>query len=507
MFNNFKWVVSLIRRLRPDLRKLFPMESSDQGINFMAWLINCGIKEYEALYEDHTFLEFLSREIPGLGLTPLQALIYFQRKDVQKIYPLPEHQAEVVQWFYQHGVHEHRLERLLSFEKNPHRKICREPNTYPILSIQKAESCRPFGVNLIGYAYGQIGIGEDIRMTAKCLQHADIPFVILNFPPGEDIPQNDFSMAEYISEIGDYRINIFCMTALETGRYYAEKGRKQFEGRYNIGYWPWELSRWPVEWMDLFHLVNEVWVSSRYTYDAVAPIAPVPVLIMPLAVELDSISNKKRVDFGLPQAAYLFCFAFDLNSSIYRKNPQACIEAFLKAFPRKRNNKKNINKVGLVIKVHRIKKHYTEWEKIKNLAAKDKRIHIIEETLSRPDLLALYKCCNCFLSLHRAEGYGRGIAEAILLGLHVITTAYSGNIDFCINEQIDLINYRLIPVGSKQYPFGENQVWAEANINEAAAAMRKCAAHIDSQYLELNSVIYFHPSRLSKIYASRLLRI
>lgn len=481
------------------------MKNSDQSIKFMSWLINSGMEEYKALYEEQSFLEFLSREIPGLGLTPLQALIYFQRKDVQKIYPLPQYQKEVVQWFYQYGVREHHLERFVSFERIPQRKISCKPHKYTCSTSQKSTFCRPFGVNLIGYAYGQLGIGEDIRMTAKCLQSADIPFVLLNFPPGKDIPQNDFSMANHIAEVGEYSINIFCLTALETGRYYAEMGKKQFEGRYNIGYWPWELHKWPIEWNDLFQLVNEVWVSSRYIYDALAPVAPVPVLIMPLAVEIGSITNKTRFDFGLPQTAYLFCFAFDLNSSIFRKNPQACVKAFLQAFPRKKSEKNN--KVGLVIKVHNIKKYHAEWEKIKNIAVKDNRIYIIEETLSRPDLLALYRCCNCFLSLHRAEGYGRGIAEAILLGLHVITTGYSGNIDFCTSEQVDLINYRLVPVGPQEYPFGENQIWAEVNINEASIAMRKCAACFNPHYTELNSQLYFHPKRLGKIYASRLLNI
>ena len=78
------------------------------------------------------------------------------------------------------------------------------------------------------------------------------------------------------------------------------------------------------------------------------------------------------------------------------------------------------------------------------------------------------------MSLHRAEGFGRGIAEAIQLGLHVITTAYSGNMDFCQNKapQIDLVNYQLIPVKQGEYPYYENQVWAEVDISHAAQLMQ-----------------------------------
>lgn len=75
------------------------------------------------------------------------------------------------------------------------------------------------------------------------------------------------------------------------------------------------------------------------------------------------------------------------------------------------------DQVGLVIRVHRPTQHNASWKKLKALATVDKHIHIIEETLSRPDLLALYQTCDCFVSLHRAEGFGRGIAEALQLGL------------------------------------------------------------------------------------------
>ena len=112
-----------------------------------------------------------------------------------------------------------------------------------------------------------------------------------------------------------------------------------------------------------------------------------------------------------------FCFSFDLKSYVDRKNPQACVDAFLKAFPK---NDFDESEVGLVIKVHKSAKPDAVWTKLKRLASRDKRIHIIEETLSRPELLALYQSCNCYLSLHRAEGFGRGLAEALQLGLHVI---------------------------------------------------------------------------------------
>ncbi|MCW5602695.1 glycosyltransferase [Nitrosomonas sp.] len=101
------------------------------------------------------------------------------------------------------------------------------------------------------------------------------------------------------------------------------------------------------------------------------------------------------------------------------------------------------------------------------------RIHIIESTLPRPELLALYKACDCFISLHRAEGFGRGLAEALQLGLHVIATGYSGNVGFCQSPYADLVNYRLIKLKKRQYPHSEGQVWADPDINHAAELMRR----------------------------------
>lgn len=475
------WLVSLIERLRPDLCKLFSRNGKLDYKSFCAWLVTSGLREYHALLEDEEFLKYLDAVAPHSGLTNLQALVYAARPDVQAAYPLHAGVEQITGWFERHGIEEHGLWLLLSAAEQS-RLLATEPwrSRYGNLQQPKVAnfSDRPFGVNLIGYVYGQLGIGEDLRMAARALLAAGVPFTLIDFPPGNEIPQNDHSMAAYVSAEGPYAFNVFCLTALEHARFYAERGKSQLEGRYNIGYWPWELSRWPDVWKDLTRLVDEVWVSTRHTYDALAPVSPVPVFGMPMAVELGPVTvfnsrNQARQHFALPESAKLFCFSFDLNSSIHRKNPQACVDAFLQAFP---SDKFGADAVGLVIKAHRPAKRHPVWEKLKRLAAGDGRIHIIERTLSRPNLLALYQCCDCFVSLHRAEGFGRGIAEALQLGLHVIATSYSGNVDFCRPPQTDLVRYRLVKVKKGQYPYGAGQVWAEADVAHAAELMRNFVA-------------------------------
>lgn len=387
------------------------------------------------------------------------AIILSLRPDLRALgFDRPEHSADFEHWLLNHGVNEYpALQEMLT----------------PPTGATTAPA--PFGVNLVGYAFGELGIGEDVRMAARALLTTDVPMTLLNFKPGDDIPQNDRSMAAYVTEDGPYGINIFCMTAEENGRHWATSGAGRYAGRYNIGYWPWELSQWPADWAMMLDLVDEVWVSTWHTYEALADICPKPLMHMPMAVELAEIRAFKdqaaaRQHFKLPTAPALFCFSFDLNSSIHRKNPQACVDAFLQAFPKDRYSK---TQVGLVIKVHKPTQKNAAWDKLKRLAAKDSRIHIVEGTLPKPELLALYKACDCFLSLHRAEGFGRGIAEALQLGMHVITTGYSGNVDFCQPPYADLVDYQLIPVETGQYRFGEGQVWAEPDVGHAATLMRR----------------------------------
>ena len=467
------WIIGLIRHLRPELCHKFPIKNQLDIDKFEGWLVTSGILEYSALLEDNDFKKSLTKFDQNTELTRLQLLIYCVRSDIQHAYPLPKNHHQFLIWFYKYGIKEHNLWAFLSIKEQQRLLNLDKHLVKP--KVETIPSKFPFGVNLIGYAHGQLGIGEDLRMAAKSLKAIDTPFSVLNFPPGKDIPQNDESMLPYIKENAPYAINLFCLTPLEHARFYAERGKKLIEGRYNIGYWPWELSQWPKDWLTLTCLVDEVWVSTQHIYDALSPVSPVPVLIMPMTVELGGISTKKRHDFGLPEDDKLFCFSFDLNSSIHRKNPQACINTFLQAFPLTKQSLLNEEKVGLVIKVHPPKGKNEEWENLKKLAKRDKRIYIVEETLSRPDLLALYQSCDCFLSLHRAEGFGRGIAEAMQLGLHIITTGYSGNVDFCQNNlsQIDLVNYRLIPVNEGEYPYFKNQVWADIKMSHAIQLMKK----------------------------------
>jgi len=503
--------------IRPDLHVLFPASDKRRRENFVQWLLTTGVLEYAAVGDGDLLPQNLARRGYGPGgcLTLLQQRVRAVRADVRKVFPLPRRLKDFEQWFYTHGLEELHYWRLLSPEERRLVLALPEPWASRLRDVIVAQlpvprhsvplDQRPFGMNVVGYAYGQLGIGEDARMAARSLLAAGVPATMVNVEPGSDIPQNDRSMAAHVELHGRHAINLFCITAEETGRIYAEQGNVQFRDRYNIGYWPWELPKWPALWQMVIDLVDEVWVSTQHTYDALKPVCDKPLQLMPMAVELGEVRRfaskaQARRHFGLPEQPRLFCFAFDLNSWVQRKNPQACLDAFLAAFPRKRFGP---DKVGLVIKVGRPPARRNQlWNKLKKLAAQDDRIHIIEVTLPRPDLLALYKACDCYISLHRAEGFGRGMAEALQLGLHVICTGYSGNVDFCTPPNAQLVRYQLVKVRKSEYVHTQGQVWADPDVQHAASLMRKFVTAPAAQ--RRKRWTQFEPATVGKRYQQRL---
>jgi len=204
-------------------------------------------------------------------------------------------------------------------------------------------------------------------------------------------------------------------------------------------------------------------------------------------VHLPAPAAKGRADFGLPVDCVLFGFAFDRNSFLDRKNPAACLEAFQAAFPRRARRASAASgdapKVALLIKVIGAEGEHgadpvadAAWQALRARFLADPRVHLREGTLDRPDLLSLLGCCDALVSLHRAEGFGRVPAEAMLLGVPVIATDYSGNRDFLRRDTGFPVSCRLVPVSPGAYPWADGAVWAEPDLADAARQMRRIVA-------------------------------
>lgn len=444
--------ITLLFDIRPDLKETFAIVHSEWSTEFLAWLVFNGVNEYPALKHSESLKKkLLEKRLEFHGLTYLEGVIYTSRRDLQGAFPLPNRKAELRLWFSNHLREEYDFGWL-----------------YEVAGDKKCAGSKRKGVNVFGYAYGASGIGEDFRTTYKALKESGISVAGINFDPGPNHPQdfNEYSEPSFYDP--SLAVNIFCMTAPETARQFISSEEDIFSGHYNIGYWPWELEAWPAAWLKYIELVDEIWVSSRYIYDAVAHTSKKPVMIMPLSVTVPTSVQASREDFGLPSTAFLFVFVFDLGSSSYRKNPWSCLEAFWTAFP---PSLYSPSEVGLVIKVHAPKVPDQIWDNVKSAAGGDERIFIIEETYTRERLCQLYRSCDCFLSFHRAEGYGRNVAEALQLGLHVIATGHSGNMEFCNAENTIFPRHTFEPVKEGEYAYALGR-WAEIDVHDAAQKMK-----------------------------------
>jgi glycosyltransferase involved in cell wall biosynthesis len=355
-------------------------------------------------------------------------------------------------------------------------------STMPGLIPSFAE--RPFGVNLIGHAFDVFGIGEDIRMAARALEAADVPFCVIDHPAANGSARSDSSLAPFLhpnTDGGPYAFNLVCMAAPIHARWLLQNGLDGLRERYTITAWPWETQEWPDPWRVLLLVADECWPSSRFTCEALKPYAcsEHPVHLMPMAAEITqperftapAMRGDARRLHGLPSDAVIFAYGFDLNSTAARKNPMAALEAFQQAFPCSGDAS-----VALMIKTFTPCNHTkAAFECLRRRAIDDPRIHLVVCSLDRDELLALYGCCDVFLSLHRSEGFGRGIAEALQLGLDVIATDFGGNTDFCIGPLSHPVRYQTVPIPSNAYPYADGHFWAEPDLAHAISLIRQVA--------------------------------
>jgi glycosyltransferase involved in cell wall biosynthesis len=251
--------------------------------------------------------------------------------------------------------------------------------------------------------------------------------------------------------------------------------RPYSSARHVIGFWFWELPIVATTLVPQIARVDELWVGSRFTAAAFRGYTDKPIHVMPVPIETAPDPRLSRADFGLPEAACLFFFHFDATSTLARKNPYAVLRAFGRAFdPSKRQGG-----ARLVIKTLNLRKSPEAHERLTREIAAVGGI-LIDADLTRAEMDALISLCDVYVSLHRSEGFGMGMAEAMLLGLPVVATGYSGNMEFMTQANSCLTGYRLRPVDETDlvhqpgidaiYELG--QLWAEPDVDHAARWMR-----------------------------------
>jgi len=358
------------------------------------------------------------------------------------------------------------------------------------------------GVNVIGYGRGEFGIGEDVRMAVQALSDVDMEISVPLLPLRLAARQDDSTLSAYEVARPVYRTNLICLPHYETLRLLAATDRSILDKRCNIGFWQWELPRFPEAMAGALGIVDEIWSASSFTADSMRAVTDKPVFHMPMVVTLPApIQKWARQDFSLPQNAFIFLTVLDGNSSLKRKNPLATVRAFLAAFPRRERH------VHLVVKAMNVSTSQPEWHSVVEHAGRDGRITLIVETMTKDKLLGLQSVCDCFVSLHRSEGFGRNIAEAMLLGKPVIVSDYSGNTDFCNEQGAFLVCGDEIKINRGEYPFGDGQYWFDPNVLVASERMKECREDHAERCLKAKHGKYLIESKYNRIVVGQQYRV
>jgi glycosyltransferase involved in cell wall biosynthesis/SAM-dependent methyltransferase len=324
------------------------------------------------------------------------------------------------------------------------------------------------GVNLVGYFRAELGVGEAARQFVAAAERVGLAYATLTLE--DTVSRQDNAFNDWCGET-PYDFNIVCVNADMLPGCARKLGREFFDRRYTIGVWHWEISTFPREWCGAFEYVDEIWVASEHTASSLASISPKPVQVIPPPVEPPPIADLTRADLGLPDG-FLFLFIFDFMSVSERKNPLGLIEAFARAFAPGEGP-------VLVLKSINGEKTIEAFERLKLSAAGRPDVLVIDRYFSPEATVALTAVCDCYVSLHRAEGFGLTMAEAMALGKPVIATGFSGNLTYMSDENSYLVRYRMerIPEGCAPYPAGAE--WAGPDIEDAARLMRHVYEHPD----------------------------
>jgi glycosyltransferase involved in cell wall biosynthesis len=321
-----------------------------------------------------------------------------------------------------------------------------------------------WGVNVVGFLTAELGVGEAARLLIAGLDARQIPALPIQgqlMPPS----RRGINFSYVTPDDAAYPINILCINGDGIPVFAREAGRAFFERRYSIALWWWEAGEPPVSWTPAFELIDEVWVASRYIYDAIAPSSPVPVVQVRLPLVAPEVADRSRAQLGLPHDGFLFLCVHDYHSVAARKNPVAVIDAFHRAFPPGSGAK-------LVVKSINAGTYPREHARAMLAAGGHTDIALLDDYVPVTEKNAMIAACDCYVSLHRSEGFGIPLAEAMMLGKPVIATRYGGSLEFMNDESTYLVDCKLVPVGDGAYPYAPDAVWAEPDVEHAAALMR-----------------------------------
>jgi glycosyltransferase involved in cell wall biosynthesis len=317
------------------------------------------------------------------------------------------------------------------------------------------------GINVVGYVTRPTGVGESARLCLKACETTGLATHVI------DIDQ------ESVTQRAVHGVSLFHVNADQTPIVHQQFQHLFEASTYNIGCWHWELPELPDAWIASAAPLREIWAPSAFIQSAVSRKVTIPVVHMPHGVDVRDIEAMSPQELGAPAGAFTFLFLFDLGSVLARKNPFGAVDAFRRAFP-------NPSAVSLLIKVSHAAEYREQYAALEKQLRGLPGVHLSDRMLPRARVNGLLASCDAVVSLHRSEGFGLILAEAMDLGKPVVATGWSGNMDFMSTRNSCPVGYELVTLDRDEGLYAAGQQWAEPDVDHAAHFMRRLFE--DSRY-------------------------
>jgi glycosyltransferase involved in cell wall biosynthesis len=393
-----------------------------------------------------------SPEVPSNAPRPSRYLmqVWFERADLRVVFPDPGgvHTDAFLDWARANGEREAAIPTALVPEAAP--ELVRTGPDQP-------------GVNLAGYMRAVLGLGEAARAIKLGLDAASIPTAVV----AASGTQNEESIDVELTAPNDasHDVTIACVTADQFAVFSSEVGPALFRDRYVIGFWFWESPQITDSMRGGIDMVDEIWVASTFCKDVFRSYTDKPVRLVPLPV-IPPSSGASRAELGLPDDRFLFVNSFDYLSTFERKNPMGVLRAFVEAFTAD-------DGPILVLKSINGDKRMQHREALRLEARRHPHVRLLDGYMSEHEQSGLMRAADCFVSLHRSEGFGLGPAYCMALGKPAIATGWSGNLTFMNEANSWLVPYEMTTVGPDALPYPAGAEWADPDLDAAAAAMHQ----------------------------------
>lgn len=313
-----------------------------------------------------------------------------------------------------------------------------------------------------GHPFSTIGTAAHMRSHLRAAQRALLQPRVLDiykYAERSDPDCRELALGHETQTLARETIRVFYINGDEAPgvlKRLDELGEPVSDG-YNIVVPFWELPHYPREWADQLNRFDAVWASSRFIQDSLRT-AGIEAPLVGGSVEIAAKPFLSRRRFRIRESAFAFLTFFDATSFATRKNPQGVLDMF-----RQLRKRKPLDDLQLILKVKSGDANATELAR----QYEGEGVLVISEPLGNFETESLVAAADCFVSLHRSEGFCRGAGEAMGLGRLAMGTGWSGNVDFMSSGNSLLVDYALTPVGEDQYPHWRGQHWAEPDIDHA----------------------------------------